>query len=155
MSTKEIVWTVLILLAGYYFFVVRGGMGSGHLRGRISTGRAGTVGGGGSKRYTTRHNSNARTNAQQGNRYNPAPIAYAGPGWDGGGNVGGTRAQGWRSTKTDGLVGSFVANQWPTMQVFSTGYRRIGAPTAQVPSYTAVPLTVQGVGGGGSIVADA
>jgi hypothetical protein len=156
MNDREMIWTVIILAAAYYWFVVKGGgKNSRTLRGRASTGRSGTIGGGADKRPTTFANSNSRTNAHQGSRYSPAPMSGNGATGAWAGNVGGTKQGGWRSGWTTGAVGSLVSNQWPTMRVGSMGSRRIASNVTQVPSYTSVPLTVQGPGGGGSIVADA
>jgi len=151
MKDGEIVFTVVILIAAYYVLVLRRGRG---LRGRMTTGYGGTVSGGASKMFTRHSNSNRRTNAQRGAVFSPAPIA-----WNGAVNgqapaaFGGSRWQGWRGSQTTGPVGSFVANQWPTQRVTSTSLQRIGTDVTQVPSYTAVPLTVQGIGGGGTLVA--
>jgi hypothetical protein len=156
MNDREMIWTVVILAAAYYWFVVKGnGSISSGLQGRRSTGFGGTTWGGGDKRPTRFSNSNKRTNAHQGDRYSPAPVSSNGATGPAQGNVGGARWGGWRSGFTTGNAGSLVANQWPTMQVSSTGSRRIASGVTQVPSYTTIPLTVQGPGGGGTIVADA
>jgi hypothetical protein len=149
------VWTVAILGLAYWWFVIKGGNKQTTLRGRATTGRGGTVGGGGSKRPTTFANSNSRTNAHQGSRYRAAPVSSNGATGSAMENVGGTKQGGWRSGFTSGPAGSLVSNQWPTSRVTSTGSRRIASNVTQVPSYTTVPLTIQGVGGGGSLVADA
>jgi hypothetical protein len=152
MNDREMVWTIVILAAAYYVFVIRK-QSSRRLRGRFTTGYSGTYGGGASKKPTRYANSNPRTNAHQGARYSAAPTTSNGATGPGAENVGGTKKRGWRSGMTTGAAGSLISNQWPTRWVSSTGSRRIASNVTQVPSYTTVPLTVQGIGGGGSIVA--
>jgi hypothetical protein len=157
MKDSEIVFTVVVIVAAYWYFCVRGKpVNQRSLKGRQSTGRSGTVGGGASKVPTTHRNTNPRTNAQQGGGtgFSAAPIAQVGTGNGGPGssNVGGRQRGGLRSSMTNGLVGSFVSNAWPTRRVTSTGSQRINTGITQVPSYTAVPLSTQGPGGGGSLV---
>jgi hypothetical protein len=153
MTDTEKVLAVLVLAAAWYFIVLKKKMPN--LNGRRSTGRSGTVGGGADKRPTNFQNSNSRTNAHQGGRYRAAPVSSNGATGAVVSNVGGTRMGGWRSGLTSGAAGSLISNQWPTSRVSSTGQRRIASNVTQVPSYTSVPLTVQGPGGGGTIVADA
>lgn len=154
MNDEEMVWTVVVLAAAYYFFIVRAKqrMNPRTLSGRRSTGRSGTVGGGASKAPGTWHNTNALTNAQQGGRYSPAPIARVGSGSGASpSNVGAPSGRrGTRSGTTSGIAGSFVSPQWPTRRVTSTGSRAIGTGTVSVPSYAAIPLTTTGPGGGGT-----
>jgi hypothetical protein len=155
MTDREMVWTVVILAAAYWWFVVKGKSTRRNLQGgRSTTGRSGTVGGGASKRPATRHNTNAWTNPQQGRGtgFQPAPIASIGSGGNPGRtNVGGARRpQGVSSSTSGGAAGSLIAPSWPTRRVTSTGSQRIGTGDVSVPSYAAIPLTSQGVGGGGS-----
>lgn len=150
MTDEEMVWTVVILAAGYYWFVVR----SKHpkqLMGNRSTGKSGTISGGASKQPATRHNTNRFTNAQQGSGYVAAPIASIGSGGQPvRANIGGVRRMGTRSSTTSGVASSFVSPSWPTRRVTSTGSQVIGTGQVSVPSYAAIPLTPQGPGGGGS-----
>lgn len=155
MTDEEMVWTVLILAGVYWFFVVRG---KGKTRTNTLQGRrgsaSGTVGGGASKTPTRFHNNNPRTNAQQRGPYAPAPIAaIAAVNGAAPSNVGApTRRGGIRSGTTAGVAGSFVSPQWPTRRVTSTGSQVIGTGMVAVPSYSAIPLSTQGPGGGGSWV---
>jgi hypothetical protein len=151
MKDREIVLTVFVLIAAYWWFVVRG-KGTKALKGNRSMG-SGTVAGGASKQPTRFQNSNPKTNAHQGRNYRPAPIAKVGA------NVGVPPASAAgapqivptrRSSTATGLVSSFVSPSWPTQRVTSTGTRRISSGQVQVPGYAAVPLTTQGPGGGGS-----
>lgn len=151
MTDEEMVWTVVILVAAYYWFAVKGKRAN--LRGNRSTGRAGTVGGGASKSPATRHNTNPWTNAQQGGGtgFAPAPVAQVGRLNSGRGAVGGSRrVTGIASSTSNGAAGSLVAPSWPTRRVTSTGSQIIGTGAVAVPGYAAVPLTPQGPGGGGT-----
>lgn len=151
MNDREIFFAAAAIIVAYWWFCLRNK--TGVLNGRASTGKGGTVGGGASKKPTTHHNTNAFTNAQQGTGYMPAPIAAvgAGSGAPGSSNVGAPSGRrGVRSASSTGLVGSFVSPSWPTTRVTSTGSKRISSGVTQVPGYAAVPLSVQGPGGGGS-----
>lgn len=149
MNNREIVFAAIVLIVGYWYFKIRPG------RGRLAgnRGAGGTVWGGASKRPSTWHNTNPRTNAQQGGMYMPTRTAYTGPvpGGPATSNVGGSRSGGFRSWITTGPSGSFVSNQWPTQRVTAMGVRQINSGITQIPSYTAIPLTAQGPGGGGSL----
>lgn len=152
MTDREMVWTVVILAAAYYWFAVRGkrgGMRTG------ATSGASTATGGASKTPTTQRNSNRRTNPHQGAVFSAAPVSSNGATGAMVHNVGGSnRTSKWRSGLTSGPSGSLVANQWPTTKVSAMGgQRRISSRVTQVPSYTTVPLSTQGIGGGGSLLA--
>ena len=152
MTDEEMIVTVLVLAGAYYVFVVhKKRQGGRQLQGRRGS-ASGTVGGGASKSPSTWHNNNPYTNAQQGGRYTPAPIANVGA-QNGAipSNVGApSRRGGIRSSTASGMEGSFVSPQWPTRRVTSTGSQAIGTGDVSVPSYAAIPLTVRSPGGGGS-----
>lgn len=152
MRDREMVLAVVVIVAAYYWFVVKG-KGKG-LKGSRQQG-SGTTAGGGSKAPTNHHNTNPLTNAQQGRGtgFRPAPIARVGaPGGKPQQSAAGAPQSGpmRRSSTGQGAVTSFISPAWPTQRVTSTGSRRISSGAVQVPGYAAVPLTTQGVGGGGS-----
>lgn len=156
MKDEEMLFFIVLLVGGYWWFTKNRRSSANRLRGSRGSG-SGAIGGSGSKAATTRQNSMASTNAQQGGGtgYAPAPIAQVGSVTGSGatpsGAGGASRvSRGIRSMSMKGLVSSFVSPSWPTTKVTSTGNIALSDGAVQVPSYTAVPLSIQGPGGGGS-----
>lgn len=156
MNDEEMFFAVVILVAAYWYFGVRGKGGSKQLRGNRAKGNGSTrpgIASGGSKAPTRFQNGNPQTNAHQGTGYRAAPIAQVGSiNGQGTASNPGTRSgqASTRSSTSRGIVSSFISPSWPTRRVTSTGTTPISSGNVQIPSYTAVPLSIQGPGGGGS-----
>lgn len=139
MKDDELIFWAALLVAGYYFFVLK----------KLGRGRASSSP---SKRLTT-HSNNTVTSGRWGSGYVQAPNVAVGlqPGAQISA-AGGTRQAAPTSGTGAGWGSAFIAPLLPLKKVTSTGSIAYQRSSTQIPSYTVIPLTTRGVGGGGSLI---